>query len=121
MAPVVQIYRDDVLAVAPEINITAFAWEDILAFANEIDLGYWGDTAQMTRMCRLYFAAHLGTLTMRAASGAAGPVTSESAGALRRSYGLVALAQGDWLGSTMYGQQLQTILSMSSARGPILV
>ena len=117
-----QIYKDDVLAIAPELStLSSFLWADILAFANEIDLGPLGETAQMTRMCRLYLSAHSATLTKRAGSGAAGPVTSESAGALRRSYGLVALSAGQWLGSTMYGQMLETLLNMSAARGPMLV
>ena len=116
------IYKDDVLAMAPElVDLSTFAWEDVLAYCNEIDLGRMGETASTTRLLRIFLTAHMGSLALRAISGAAGPTTGESAGSLRRSYGIVSLSAADWLGSTMYGQQYMTILRMSVAHGPRVV
>lgn len=119
------IIKDDVLAIAPELApVTDPAWAMILAFVNELHsagIG-GGEGGALLRLCRVFLAAHYGTISRRGLSGAAGPVTSEAAGAIRRSYGLVALASADAsLGATGYGQQFLGLLAMSLANGPRLV
>jgi hypothetical protein len=117
------ILQTDVQPFAPALaTLAAGAWTDILAYVNEQDLTYLGETVQVDRMAKIYLAAHIGTLTMRAGSGAAGPVTSESAGTLRRSYGMYAAWAGSGaLGSTQFGQMYLDILSMSQAAGPMVL
>jgi len=119
------IARTDVLALAPGLSkIDQSAWLDILAYVNELDdrtIGGGVDGATV-RLARLYLAAHLGQVTLNARGGAAGPVTSESAGALRRSYGFLntaAARQG--LASTMFGQQYLSIIEQTPARAWILL
>lgn len=121
------IIKQDVLEFAPELStIRDPTWAAILAFVNSftslgIDVA-GGESSPLLRLARIFLAAHYGTVSKRSKSGAAGPVTSEAAGAVRRSYGLVALASNDaGFGSTVWGQQLLSILSMSDAHGPILV
>ncbi len=121
------IIKQDVLEFAPELTtIRDPAWAAILAFVNSfgpagID-ATGGEESPLLRLARIYLAAHYGSVAKRSKSGAAGPVTSEAAGAVRRSYGLVALAANDaGFGSTVWGQQFLTILSMSDAHGPFLV
>jgi len=113
----------DVLAFAPELStVDIGAQTDILSYVNEIDLSQVTDTAQVTRMARIYLAAHFGSVQKRARQGIGGPVTSESAGALRRSYGLSAMPSGEeGLGTSMYGMSYLTILRMSLSHGPFLV
>lgn len=113
---------DAVTAFAKELKvITEEAQFWILQYVNEIS-GANLDTDATTHLARVLLAAHLGLSVKRAGSGAAGPVTSEAAGQLRRSYGLIALsASAAALGSTIYGQQLVGLLAMSSCHGPRLV
>lgn len=121
------IIKQDVLEFAPELSsIRDPAWALILKFVNDFDStgigGKGGDEGATLRLARIFLAAHYGTISKRSKSGAAGPVTSEAAGAVRRSYGLVALASSDaGLGSTTWGQQFQTLLLMSLAHLPFLV
>lgn len=117
------INKADVLSIAPELStLSDQAWADLLEYVNEFDFTTL-DTVQTVRMARIFLAAHWGTGVKRAPKGAAGPVTGEAAGGVRRTYGLVATAGGGLgaLGSTMYGQTLLSILSMSGAHGPFLV
>ena len=117
------ILRSDVLAVAPELStLTDQFWVDLLDYVNEFDFTSL-DTVQTVRMARIFLCAHLGSRAKRSGTGTAGPVVGEAAGGVRRSYGLIATAGGGLseLGSTQYGQTLQSILSMSGAHGPFLV
>lgn len=117
------IIKSDVLAVAPELSsLEDQFWLDLLTYANEFDFTSL-DTEQTVRMARIFLCAHLGARAKRSGTGTAGPVVSEAAGGVRRSYGLIATAGGGLteLGSTQYGQTLQSILSMSGAHGPFLV
>ncbi len=120
---VFDIVWDDVLAMAPQLSTTtAGAQTDILDYVNELDMSGLGETDQTTRMARILLAAHWGTIILRAPGGMAGPVTSESAGALRRSYGLSATPSGEeGFGTTMYGMQYVNLLRMSLAHGPMLL
>ena len=117
------IIQSDVTDFAQELSaVSSGAWVDVLAYVNEWDSTILGDSAQTIRMARIFLAAHLGTMSIRGADGSAGPVVGESAGALRRSYGQLAMAASVYaLGMTPYGLQFLSLLSMSNARGPFLV
>ena len=117
------ILKPDVLAIAPELSTIADgAWVEILAYVNEIPLSAFDDSVPTHRLARIFLAAHIGTVSKRAVTGAVGPVTAESAGGLRRSYGAVATSTDTSnLSSSMYGTQYMTILNASYARGPFLV
>lgn len=117
------IIKADVLAVAPELStLSDQFWLDMLNYANEFDFTSL-DTEQTVRMARIFLCAHLGARAKRSGTGVAGPVTSEAAGGVRRSYGLVAGIGGslEELNSTQYGLTLKFILSSSGAHGPFLV
>jgi hypothetical protein len=119
-----EITWQNVVAFAPEVSrISPEAQERILFYVNEISGDTLGGAGSPTlHLARVLLAAHWGLSFKRAGSGAAGPVTSEAMGQLRRSYGLIALsAAAAGLGSTIYGQQLVQILNMSDCHGPILV
>ncbi len=116
----------DVLGIAPELSTISDAGRvPILWYVNQmtnagVDPG--GGLASPTlRLARIFLAAHYGTVSKRG-GGPAGPVTSESAGGLRRSYGLIAAPTGTYgLGSTTYGLAYLSVLSMSDAHGPIVL
>lgn len=111
----------DVTAMAPQLStVDSAAQDDILAYVNEMTLP--DETDQTTRMARILLAAHYGSTLASAPGGMAGPVTSESAGQMRRSYGLAATPSGEeGFGTTMYGMQYILLLKMSLAHGPILL
>lgn len=117
------IVWSDVLAMAPQLTTLSIqAQTDILNYVNELDMSGLGETAQTTRLARILLASHYATGATRAPGGMAGPVTSESAGAMRRSYGLSATPSGEeGLGTTMYGMQYVSLLRMSLAHGPVLL
>lgn len=111
--------------MAPELaSVSDVTWQTVIAFANTLSadgIG-GGESGPLLRLCRILLAAHYGTISKRGVTGATGPVTSEAAGAVRRSYGLVALASADAsLGATVYGHQFLGLLGMSMANGPRLV
>jgi hypothetical protein len=113
----------DVLAFAPELRcLSTPFWADALAYVNEMDLsGSIGESPQVARVARIYLAAHLGTISKRAGSGAAGPVTDESAGNVHRSYAAATMATAYALGATMYGQQYLALTEMSLAAAPLVI
>lgn len=119
------VIKADVLAL-PKLStqlgtMDDSAWVAILAFVNEFDMEQVESEAT-THLARIYLAAHLALTTKQAFTGAAGPVTGEGAGQVRRSYGLLATAAGtNSLNGTQYGQALLAILSLSAAHGPVLV
>lgn len=126
---VADIYKADVLALAPSLTLTDQGWVEVLTYVNELDLSSLGESEQVTRLARIYLAAHFGTLTQQSTTddGApiAGPVVSESAGGIRRAYGFNASAQSNTLGftnleSTIFGQMYMRIIGMSAARGPLV-
>lgn len=116
------IVKSDVLAIAPElVSVHDDAWVDILNYVNNMSIKAIRDPYTF-RLARIFLAAHYGTVSKRAYTGAAGPVVSEAAGGLRRAYGLVALSSADAaLGQTMYGMQYLGLLRSSNAAGPFLV
>lgn len=120
------IIKADVLSL-PNLTTTLstmseLAWVDLLAYVNTWDLVSSGDDEASERLLKIYLAAHLALTCGRAMTGAAGPVTSESAGQLRRSYGLLAQAAGtNALNGTMYGQMALGLMMASCAHGPVLL
>ncbi|MGN6103653.1 MAG: DUF4054 domain-containing protein [Kofleriaceae bacterium] len=118
---IADVTKDEVIAFAPELaTVSDGTWPSILAFINEIDMTYLGESANTTRLARIYLAAHIAKMGKRAASSAAGPVTSESAGGIRRSYGFAALTDTHSLRTTNYGQLYLDLLGMTLAHGPFL-
>lgn len=119
------IVQADVAGLAPQLatKVSDQGWVDILAYANEIDLTtQLGESAQTTRMARILMAAHLGTVINMGLSGAVGPVVGESAGLVRRSYGMLATYAGAGaLAATIYGLQYLTLLSMTVANLPMVI
>jgi hypothetical protein len=105
----------DVVLIAPELSaVVAGAQTAILA---DVVLQLDEDTCG-TRydLISKYLAAHLGTITLRGASGAAGPVTSEKVGPLARSYAAPYSDSTD-LESTPYGQEyLRLINTLAGVR-----
>lgn len=122
----VDITKSDVLSFASilgtgNLATTDQAWVDILNFVNQVNLTAC-DSDFDRRLARIYLAAHVAMTTRLASSGAAGPVTSESAGGVRQSYGLIAQATtGTSLGTTRYGQMYMDILGMTLAGGPMVI
>lgn len=118
----------DVLEAFPATSppaVSALLQTDILAYVNQVDLTQLGllfygttETAQTARMAQIYLAAHIAFITSRASSGAAGPVASQAAGGLRRSY--ATLVTPTILGTTFYGQMYLQVLSNSLAHGPVV-
>lgn len=72
------------------------------------------ETATTDRMAKLYLAAHMGTMVARAGTLTAGPLTSESVGDSRRSYGLLPMYGGaSSYGATRYGQLYMQVVGAS--------
>lgn len=128
--PPFDITKTDVLALAPELVLTDQAWIEILTYVNEVDLTPLGESIAVTRLARIYLAAHFGTANRQATTGGgaavSGPVTSEAAGGIRRTYATGASSSTSMstvvnMESTMYGQMYMRIIGMSAARGPLVV
>lgn len=116
------ILKTDVLATAPNLNLTDAAWVRILAFVNSFK-GLDDDPA-LKKEALCFLAAHFGTIHgSTGASGATGSVMSESAGGLKRTYAQPVFAMTDAeLNRTTYGQQYLAIMKFSVyTRGPFLV
>lgn len=115
----------DVTNHAPALSsVVAGAQTDILAYVNlllTVSL-FGGEAAAKTKMARVYAAAHFGTLELLATNGAAGAVSSETAGGLTRTYGTTATAatDPDW-GSTAHGQMFVNICRTTPARAGLLL
>lgn len=102
---------DNVTAFAPELStVDAAAQTDILAHANAafyVD-AFDGEDGPALKLVRIFYAAHLGTMTGTGAAG--GVVTSESAGGLSRSYAVGAGAGFDDLNLTAYGKTVRGMM-----------
>lgn len=106
-------WSDVVTFPAPELSTVATGTQNaILAVVDrQIDDDAWGEFANDGRR---YLAAHLGTLSSGAGAGAVGPVTSESVGAMSRSYGSLSDTSGAGaLGSTRYGLEYYRLLRLA--------
>jgi len=114
---------DDVEDIAPELaSLSEDAQTIILNYVNQalavVEFG--GEGSATLRLARIYMAAHYGTVTARGGTGPAGPVTSESAGGLSRSYGLVTSGgSGDEMATTGYGQAYMSLVRRSPARAGV--
>lgn len=120
------IVWSDVTAHAPEL-VTATgpstaAQADILAVANDVlDVSqFGGETTAKTKLARIYFAAHFGTIDAQGSSGATGAVISETVGGLARMYASYSPAGTDPLwDATPYGKAFRALLRATPVlRGP---
>lgn len=101
----------DVAAIAPDLSTTPTATQTlILAIVDrQIDDDQWGIYADDGRR---YLAAHLGTLARSGIGNTAGPVTSETLGAMSRSYGTVQGVTGP-LSATRYGVEYERLMHLA--------
>lgn len=109
---------EDVLAVAPELTTTTDPARVIfLSYANNaLAVSEWGGEASPTlKLARCYLAAHQAASSVAGATGAVGPVTSESAGGLSRSYASTPASSSE-MGSTRYGQSWVELARLTTAR-----
>jgi hypothetical protein len=106
-----------------ESSLTAVkiaAQTTILAFVNStngLDPSLFDDEdGPLTKLARLYLAAHLGTLAKITSgiSGAVGPVIAEEGGRLKRQY--ATLVTGAALKTSAYGVVFDELLQQSGAR-----
>lgn len=119
------IVWQNVVDVAPELADPAVpvALQTLwLALANQdvnVSLFYRGEDDPRLALARAYLVAHFGSGYGEGSGGAAGPVTSESAGGLSRSYAQAMAAGGGILGTTVYGQNFLALVR-PMAGGPFL-
>lgn len=111
---------DDVVAFAAEAAaVPEDAQNAILDYLNHEALdasNFGGEDSHKYRMARIYLAAHAGILVKRS-GGAAGPVTSSSAGRLSRSFAVISSIQsGSGYESTSYGVLYKQLLATTPAR-----
>lgn len=111
---------------APELSTVAVAAQaDILAVANDVldVVRFGGEDAAKTKLARIYFAAHFGTIDAQGASGAVGAVIGETVGGLARQYAANSPDGTDPLWEkTPYGQAFRALLRATPAlRGPWLL
>lgn len=93
----------------------------ILAYVNSaLSEDEWGgeESAQL-RLARIYLAAHYGTVASRGDS-ATGPVVSEKAGPLARTYGNIASSDSE-LGTTSHGRSYLSLVRVLPARAPMVI
>lgn len=114
----------DVTGFAPEVStVTVAAQTAILAHVNTaLDPAYFGGEEHAAlKFARILYAAHLGTTSKRGASGAVGPVVSESLGPASRQYGWTGAVSGSKdFDSTPYGRELRQLMRGSPYRGPFV-
>lgn len=112
---------DDVVLLAPELVDfdDVDAQNLILAYVNDAFNTDSFKTASL-KLARIYLAAHLATMSSQGGVGAAGPVISESAGGLSRTYADLASASGSFAG-TPYADMLNWLIRTSKARYPFAV
>ncbi len=115
----------DVTALAPELtSVSSGAQTDLLAYVNTaLKVSVFDDeTGPMTRLARIYLAAHYATISQQGGAGAAGPVTGESAGGLSRQYASFSPMGSDPLFDvTPYGKAFRGLCRRSSARSPVVL
>jgi hypothetical protein len=119
------ISKTDVTNFATELATVATpnadGWTDIITYVNTFDLTQTGEDLQTDRMAKIFLAAHIATMARRGGSNAAGPMTSESVGGVRRSYGMLQTTTTNLsLSTTRYGQLYLEVLGSSLAAGPMV-
>lgn len=123
----VDIEKADVVNFATALGDTKLAaapdglWNEILPYVNLTNLTECDDDVTR-RLVRILLAAHMATMGLRSAHASAGPITGESSGNVRRSYGLVAASgsPGSYT-QTRYGLQYMDILKRSLVAGPMVI
>lgn len=120
--PTTGITWRDVVGVASELaSVDEEVQFNILAYVNgalAVD-EFGGEGSAMLKLARVYLAAHMATIGP-ASSGAAiaGPVISESAGGLSRTYALVGSVTTGSFDSSSYGRAFSDLVRRSTARAP---
>lgn len=126
-------WSDVTTIAAPELSGLAVAAQTaILVWVNAaFDVTVFdGEDGAKTKLARVYLAAHIGTLILPTSAGGSGggvsgPVSSESAGGLSRSYAVAVASSGgttaENLSRTGYGQLLLLLINTSGARSPIVI
>lgn len=113
----------DVIGATGELSdVSDLMQELIIAYVNDYfdPDKFGGDDGVKLRMARLYLAAHLGKLSgVSGGQAVSGPVTSESAGGLSRSYAVLTAGTTN-LSTTSYGQLVDQLIRTSLARFPIV-
>lgn len=104
-------WAGNVAVIAPELATAPVALQTlILAVVDrQVDGDAWGDFVDDGKM---YLAAHLGTISTGGAAAGVGAITSESLGAMSRSYGLPATVEGE-LATTKYGLMYKHLLKVA--------
>lgn len=121
MTPIV---KADVTAHASELEtgVSDTAWVDVLNHVNQISLRSV-DSDYDRRLARIYLAAHILYKIKTSKTGAVGPIVSESAGGVKRSYApmIASSTTSGSLGTTTFGQEYLDILASSQVNGPFVV
>jgi hypothetical protein len=111
----------DVVDVAPTMSTAAAGLQTmVLAYVNEHGVNinaFDGEDGATTKLARAHLAAHLAAMSGRAGV-ASGPVTSQSAGGLSRSFSV--WSGTSMLSSTGYGR-LFLMLARAGAGGAALL
>lgn len=120
------IWTDVVAFSAGLAGLPVAAQDGILAWVNTaLDVSVFdGEAGPKTKLARIYLAAHTASLGDAGSSGeTAGPVTSETAGGLTRSYGAVATGPvaDSIYGSTAFGRAYLMLVRTSVARAGVLL
>jgi hypothetical protein len=114
---------DDVAALAPELDDFDETGQGlILDYVNvALDVSiFGGEESPKLRLARIFLAAHFATVSKQGGVGAAGPVISESAGGLSRSYALLSASSSGFSGSS-YGDQYLALIRSTVARAPVVL
>lgn len=114
----------DVVDIAPELADVSVGMQTlILSYVNDsvnvvvLD----GESGSKTKLARVTLAAHIATILVRASSGKAGDITSESLGPQSRAYSSSSRFDETDLSLTGYGRTYRMIVRWSAARGPLVL
>lgn len=113
----------DIVATLPApalADLDAAAQDAILAYVDATVSPTVLTGARYDRACA-YLAGHLGQLAIEAGRGAAGPVQSQSADGLSKSFAVWGAGDGSMLARTAWGQAYLTIVRSSPARLGLVV
>jgi uncharacterized membrane protein len=119
--------------------MAAITWEDVAALSTSLSTlseemqaaildhvnttlvveEFGGEEAAKLKLARIYLAAHHGTIAERS-DGKVGPVVSESAGPLSRSYSNGS-STNDGYDATSYGRAYSALLRTTPARAPVAI
>lgn len=115
------LWSDVTDAITDLPTISASMQTAILGLVNKRVDGavFDGEDGETTKLARIFLAGHLAVMSKRPARGSAGPVTSESAGGLSRSYAQMTSASE--LALTAHGTAFSFLVRTSGARAPFVV